>query len=170
MTDPWKHGPYLSTLPNGLVDTPLIDTDHLLEVFTLLSFSYAVSSIWDWDIPLAPVRMSKRAALQAHRAMREARLTGEQHSLEALVYDGWEVPAHWFRAGTQERPHGWLGAIPVQTILDDSVSECGLAYLVPSTHPVDRPAYTRVLWIHEPDAPDPDASLLEAILADKASS
>ncbi len=105
--DDWKQGTYASLNHDvwlerhnrGLL-TPEIDTEHILDTFTLLSFSHAVSA-------------------------------------------------------------------PVEVSLDDSVAEHGLAYLVTSDHPKERPAYVRVLQINENKVIDPDEWRLDAILKEK---
>lgn len=170
----WKQASYLNanfdrykeSLQQGW-KMPQIDVDFIVEQVTLMLFSRMVSSIWDWDILVEDVLLSKNAALQLHRDMRANKLTGERHSLEALVWEGWQVPSIWFRAGTDETPHSWLGCIPVEATLDDSLTEYGLSMLAKAQHPAQHPAYVRGLELNAPL--DPDAALLERILEDKAS-
>jgi len=166
----WTKGPYLSMNFDRFRESiqkgwkmPQLDMTHICAQFTLLGFSRDISRLWDWDLNNRPVQMSAHAALQAHRAMRDAGLTGEKYSLEALVYDGWEIPAYWFRAGSDETPHGWLGAMPVAAVLDDKLSKHDIAYLITSGYPTQLPAYISVLWVPVP-LDDPDMERLNTIL------
>lgn len=174
--DDWKQASYLNanferyreSLKQGW-KMPEIDVDFVVENVTLDLFSQVISRIWDWDIQVEGVLLSKRAALQLHRDMQKHKLLEERYSLEALVWEGWEVPSIWFRAGTDETPGGWLGCVPVKATLDNSLADHHLSLLGLGVQPVQCPAYVRGIDIAEDDAPHPDADLLERILEDKAS-
>lgn len=140
----WKVGPYLGRNPKrGNLIT--IDTDFVAESFTLTAFSLSVSSLWDWDLPVSHVDMSRYIALQVWQQTKAVFGKAERYSLEQLVWEGWELPATWLRCGGVDSPGWMLGATPVRTVLRPGPDFDGFSWVVHGKYPEKDPAYQRVL-------------------------
>jgi hypothetical protein len=162
----WKKSFYMHLHPTKHYTMLSFDVEMYASEFTPQMFSLSVSAIWDWDMPVAQVRLGRRAALDAHRGYSEAFKGAERFSLEQLVWEGWELPAIWLRCGGIDAPHAWLGGVPVRCVLDEEVDEADLAWVVQSSFPEDYPAYQRVLWANNLKLVDPLSDRLNAILAE----
>jgi hypothetical protein len=164
----WRVGTYLGPNPGNAHDLLSFDCEHVADQFTLLAWNLSVSSIWNWDILVGTVKMSRIAVLQASRRLRELSGGAERFTLEQLIWEGWEIPTAWVRSNGDQHPGGWLGATPVKAVLDDEVTKHGFAWIVEADNfPEGMPAYQRVLYFGEKGLEHPDEWRLDAIIAEK---
>lgn len=137
--------------------TPIF-TDFVIGSFTLEAFSRSVSQIWDWDLPVGQVRFTRATALAAVGTFSKV----ERYSLEQLVWEGWDLPAVWYRANQDPDLFSAALAAPIHVKLDLGLR--GFAWITEGIDFEPLP-YHRVFWVPEPSG---DSERLDVILTEHA--